>query len=568
MTDATLGAAADPRSGRLARFLLAAAIVAPVAALYVAFPAANYTDAKDSLSYALRIREGAPLLHANHLLYEPVNFLLHRLTVMLAGPVDPLRVMQLFSTVTAIPALLLVCRLAQRWSADPLPGLLAVGAVGLSFGVWCYAISPDGYLPPLFLALLTLAMIDPARLRRFGSTAPPSMRVVAAAALATAGAALLHQMYVFFGVIVGVAMALSPAFGDLRGRMGRFLLYGSLSGGIVLAAYVVAFLAVAPLEASFLDWARGYAGDKLYWGDPPSLLTPVRGVIGAVSTMLSMNGLFAFEPVADALMAQYAHKSLVEERFIAETAIGPMRGAVVIAAMAAAVAAWLAMAAGALSALRAPDRAPPAFLSRLLLALTLVYAALVLAWEPMNREFWIHVYVFATLWCARTIDLRRVRAQAAGAILCLSLFAANFLGAILPLSSAQSDYWRMRHAEDLAGIEGYDAVLVSCNFLCESYLRYFHAPDVIAPKLESLDVFERRLAEVDPDRLLVSRWFLSPHETYIDPRTRQPATPERYAAVREIFARRFPEAGDPPPDAATAFRFVDGRLVPARDAAP
>ena len=34
-------------------------------------------------------------------------------------------------------------------------------AVGFSFGVWVYSVSPDGYLPPLFLALLALVMLDP-----------------------------------------------------------------------------------------------------------------------------------------------------------------------------------------------------------------------------------------------------------------------------------------------------------------------------------------------------------------------------------------------------------------------
>lgn len=562
--------AAAAASGGLPRtvsgLLIALLIVAPVAVLYLALPLQNYTDAKDSLSYAYRIREGIPVFHANHLLYEPLNFLLHRAAAALFGPVDPLRTMQLLSTFTAIPTLLLICRIAQRWGGEFLPGAVAVGAIAFSFGIWCYSISADGYLPPLFCVMLTIALLDPARWAGDGAVAP-SLKVVFLAALATAAAVLIHQMYVFFAITAGLIMLRTSEFGPLAVRFRGFLIYGGVSGGIVIAAYAAVYLLTVPAGESFLDWLRGYAAHGFYYGRPPSLLSPLLGGLGALTSMLSMNGILTFDVAADAASRWFPAKSLFEERFIAETAIGRPIATLVLLAMTVSVAAWAALAwqagAGWQARRRAAVRAP--FTDCLLLSLIILYTLLVLIWEPVNREFWIHVYVFATLLCAMNARLLRRAVRLTAAALCGALFIANFFGAIRPLADADADYWRVLHRHDFAGVPaaGYDAVLISCNFLCMNYVRYFHTSNVVVPDLQNPRQFVTDLARYAPERILVSKWFLTPHASYIDPVTQLPVDAKRYAAVLDVFRKAYPQARLPVPGAAALYRFENGQLVPA-----
>ena len=80
---------------------------------------------------------------------------------LFSAHVDPLTVMQGISLACALPFLFCVYLLAWRASQNAAPGGAATGAVAFSFGVWVYSVSPDGYLPPLLFALLSLVLLDP-----------------------------------------------------------------------------------------------------------------------------------------------------------------------------------------------------------------------------------------------------------------------------------------------------------------------------------------------------------------------------------------------------------------------
>ena len=544
--------------GNLAGALAGILAIAPIAALYLMFPARNYTDAKDSISYALRIRDGEPLFHPNHLLYEPVNYLIHRAATALSGPVDPLRTMQLFSTACAIPLLYCVYLLVWRVRGDVLAGALAAAAVGFCFGVSCYAVSPDGYTPPLFFALLAVVLLDPGGGR--GSLAvPPSRTMVVAAALVTAAAVLLHQMYVFFAIVTGGVILTCGAFGTLRERWRAFLLYGALSGAIVVVTYLVAYAAIGS-RLPFLDWARGYAREGLYWGDPPSWTTPIRGAIGAVSAMLTMNALFAFDFLSDALIAAFPGKSLFEERFIATTAIPKPLAALLLAAMLGAAGAWLLAASRALATLRVRPAEMTA-VDRILLVSTLTFAILVLIWEPSNREFWIQGYVFATIWIMRRIEIARTRNLQTLAVLVACLFAVNFIGGIRPISEARTDYWRMTNRVAIGRQEPPALVITSCSWLCERYLEYFAgAAAVVSPAREDPEALRALIAAAGSGTVLVSSWSYHPHPSFAMPQ----GGPERIAAFREAFPE--PDGSAVGQTPAARFYVLDGTvLVPVAD---
>lgn len=546
-------------------FFLAVLIVAPVAAIYFLLPLQNYTDAKDSVSYAFNILHGAPYFHPNHLMYEPLNFAINRAASQIFGPVDPLRSMQLVSTVSAVLTLFLICRIAQRWGDGAWHGGVAVAAIGFSFGVWCYSISADGYLPPLMFVMITMALLDPARWARNGALSP-SMGIVVAAALSAAMGVLLHQMYVFFTIAIAVMMLLGPEFGSVYERFRRFVVFGAISGSIVVAVYIAVYLKAVSHEQLFFDWVRGYASKGLYYANPPSLLTPFLGAMGAVTSMLSMNAVVAFDAVANAAQQWFPGQIILEERFIAETAIGRPMAAFIFIAMVISILAWVALAGMAITASLAARRriARRPFVDRLLLVLVVIYALLVLIWEPVNREFWIHVYVFATLLCAMCIDLRRVSGKAIAIVLCCSLFLANYLAAIRPLSTQESDYWRVFHREAFANVptKDYDVVLMSCSYLCVLYERYFHVSSVVVPDVEAPQRYIAELEKYPPGRILVSKWFLVPHTSYMDLKTRRPVGQAEYDEVLKAFSNKFLNSGLPGDGLAEFYRIDGGRLVP------
>jgi hypothetical protein len=559
MTDAAHTQTEDlPRSAASAHplsFWAGLLCVLGIGAFYVLMPVANYTDAKDAISYAARIGEGIPYFHPNHLLYEPLVYVFHRITQTVAGPVDPLIVMQWFSTLCALP--FLVCTYLLTWRAwrNAALAVLATGAVGFSFGVWVYSVSPDGYLQPLFLALLVLVMMDPQSWHH-RDRAPD--RLVLAAALLTAVAVLLHQMYVIFALVIGFVLLFRAEFGPVKARIRTFVIYGGVSGGLVALVYLVVHRFAAP-ETAFLDWARGYARNGLYFDAPPSLLSPVKGGIGAISTMLTMNGLLAFDFIAERLTAAFPQKSLYEELFIARTAIAPVLKLPILLAMIGAVALWAAL---GWTALRNGLRRlrPADFTDVVLLVAVIVYAVLVIIWEPTNREFWIQTYVFATIWCLRQIPaLTRLRAAMTGALVAC-LFIVNFFAALSPLSDPRTDYWRSYNAEAIARRDEVDLIVTSCTWLCAWYLRYFAGATVMSPAYEDPDQLAAALADAAPGRVLISSLAYAPHRLAFAHSPRS-ARPEWTAA----FVAAFPPP-EPLPEGEEQrfYGFENGDVVPLR----
>ena len=120
--------------------------VAAIGALYLLLPVANFTDAKDSLRYAARIGAGEPYFHPNHLLYEPLAYVVLRVVRLFSAQADPLTVMQGISLTCALPFLFCCYLLVWRASRNAALAVLATAAVAFCFGVWVYAVSP-AWLP-------------------------------------------------------------------------------------------------------------------------------------------------------------------------------------------------------------------------------------------------------------------------------------------------------------------------------------------------------------------------------------------------------------------------------------
>ena len=352
-----------------------------------------------------------------------------------------------------------------------------------------------------------------------------------AAALSIAVAVLLHQMYVVFALIIGFILLFRAEFGPFPVRLRSFAIYGGVSGGLVAGGLCRGLPRALPAASLLLDWARGYAKDTLIYGGPPSLLTPVKGAIGAVSTMLTMNGLMAFDALADRLMAAFPGKSLLEERYLAQTAIAPLLRLPILLAMLGAVAAWLYLAWAAVTD-RWRAAQPGGYVDRVLLVAVIVYAVLVMIWEPTNREFWIQTYVFATLWCLRQItrfdgrapdrrpgpgglplygELRRRPLPALG----------SALGLLAPLQ-------RGSHRAARRGRSDRDLLLLALLLVPAVFRR---GRSALARHTEP-EMMAGRLAQTDPARVLISSLAYAPHPLFgiENPRGVQPAWTEAFAA--------------------------------------
>jgi hypothetical protein len=248
--------------------------------------------------------------------------------------------------------------------------------------------------------------------------------------------------------------------------------------------------------------------------------------------MLTMNGLMAFDAIADRMTAAFPSKSLYEERFIAETAIASWMKLPILLAMVGSVLLWLAMAGSSLSE-RWRRVGMPQYVDTVLLSAVILYAILVIIWEPTNREFWIQTYVFATIWCARQLStLTRVRrAVLAGLVGCL--FFANFFAALRPLSDARTDYWRSYNAKAIERRDDVDLIFTSCTWLCMWYLRYFAKAEVISPAMVAPEIVNEVFQRTDPDRVLISSLAYHPHSMAAahDPRNFEPEWTERFHTV-------------------------------------
>ena len=149
--------------------------------------------------------------------------------------------------------------------------------------------------------------------------------------------------------------------------------------------------------------------------------------------------------------------------------------------------------------------------TRVLLVSVVVYAVLVIIWEPTNREFWIQTYVFATIWCLRQIIPLRARGLIGVRALVACLFTVNFFAALYPLSDPRTDYWRVYNAEAIERRGEVDLIVTSCTWLCSWYLRYFAGAQGVSPAEVDPETLRAAVAQVGSDRVLISSLAYAPH---------------------------------------------------------
>ena len=472
-----------------------------VGTLYAGWMTSNMSEAEDSLSFFMRIETGTAQFHPHHLIFEPVYQVVLDAMRRLSGEIHDMRALQLLTAGFAVLGLSAVLAILSPRSG-PLPAILATAFLAVSFGYWHYGTAIDAYVPALAFALLALLCFD----RRPGnSSAGWAVLLGVLAALAV----LMHQMYVFLAALMFPFVIWG---GERRApALKEGLIFGVTSGGLVLAAYVAAFLAQsdAPFDLSaFLGWALGYARDGLW--DPPSALTPIYSALGLMRAIFTDIPFFGIEPVQDLIRSRSESRLTSEEVFAAKTALGPdvAAGLAVVGVLGL----FAALAAVVLAFRPHAEKRKFDSLQWLLLVLILAYIALASVWEAINKEFWIHVVAFLAVLVGTMLSENRRPLLRLCTVAVVLIGISNFFGAIRPYSDPRNDFWVVRLAPLTETARPGDLVIIDCAWLCLQYARFLTGAEVVLP--EGID--RTPMAATAYDRVLLSSWASSSLEKAID----------------------------------------------------
>ncbi len=460
--------------------LLPGLSIALIGLLYLLTFPQNFTEAEDAVYYADHVSGGVAQWHPNHLIYEPLMQGLTRAAQAIWPGATGLAVMQVASLVAALWTLALVWKIA-RLAGGGLSGASgAVWLLGGCFAFWLYGMYPDTYTLPLPFVLASFLALWQVGWEGSG----PRAGVLAAflAGLAT----LIHQSHVFLAVPALVVLIAAR-------RFSAAFLWLAMFGAVVGAVYLWAgwvLLGHRTLPDLIL-WAKGYAADGLW--TPLSVLAPVKALIGLGTAIWSSLFLFADPDAAAMLDRVFEGRQLVEETHFAQTglAIGfwPLLLLTVIGV--------LAIGGLSIRVLVRKGRVLTPGFGPLLVLHGATYALVATIWEPTNKEFWIAALPFLAL----LLVLRLPTARGVQRVLVvgiLALWLSNGAGAMLGFARADSDYWRVIHADLLDEVQPGDVVVDDCGYICTGYLLLF-SPAELLPA-DALG----RAAETGPGRILLT----------------------------------------------------------------
>jgi len=458
MAERQPGSILETRSDRLLPLLS----LLLIALIYLLTFPQNFTEAEDAVYYVDRVAGRVPQWHPNHLLYEPLMLGLTRGAQVVWPGASALVVMQLASLAALIWTLALVWKIARVAGGGLWGAMASVWLLAGCFAVWLYGMYPDTYTVPLPFVLASFLALWQVGWERGGA------RAATLAAFLAAIATLLHQSHVFLAVPALVVL--------LAARQWRLTAIWLAVFGLVVGAVYLwvgwGLLGHRSLPALF-DWARGYAADGL-WA-PLSWLAPLKALIGLGGAIWSSLFLFAIPGLPEIVDAAFPGHQLVEEIHFAAT--GLMLNAGILAGLTA-----ISVGAVVAVALRAAFGVAPLLtygFRPLLMLHGATYATVTTIWEPTNKEFWIAALPFLVLLVVLRLDPARRWVRRATVIAALSLWLANFAGAMLGFAEARTDHWRVVHAGLLDEVRRGDVVIDDCGYICTGYLLFFSPAELL-----------------------------------------------------------------------------------------
>ncbi|MEO0468852.1 MAG: hypothetical protein AAF206_04460 [Bacteroidota bacterium] len=206
-----------------------------LAGLYMLFP--NQNQGIDAWGYAAQIKWGQELFLHHHLLYNAFWYAMFQTVHAFLPMVDAMRFLQFGNACTALACLWQLRLVLRDLGRDQTESLLWVFLVGLSFGVWRYAVDNETYLLPIFFSLLG---------SRFFLKASGKGAILMIAGSFAAMAMLFHQIHLFWWI--GLALAGLWCFGWKKAAV------------FVLPAIVVPLVY---LLAMHVYWGESLGGEQI-----------------------------------------------------------------------------------------------------------------------------------------------------------------------------------------------------------------------------------------------------------------------------------------------------------------
>ncbi|MGH8517684.1 MAG: hypothetical protein ACREUE_09515, partial [Panacagrimonas sp.] len=480
-------------------------------AIYLLTLSDNFTDAEDALRYVRDISTGQNLfLFGNHLIFNSVCAGWYALWSALGYPGHALIPTQVLSAIAAGVSVGWIVLLGVRLGLSrPLAIAAAVGT-GVSSSFWAYGVLPDTYLLPIPFALIGFSCLWNA-IQEGGARSPTGW--IVAAAVSWSISTLLHQQNVlFFGP--GALMLFIGGSDRRAGLKGAVLLLG-VGCALTLGTYVLAAVFGLGLRSvpEFVKWTLGYAQDGPW--TPWSWTSIPKGLIGLLRSVFAINLTLGLDAVADLAQRAAPGMLLVEERYFARQLSALQRYAALAGLLASGVTAMAVLGLLIKRATSARDRdgsvRDPRRVALGLGLMAGVQAVAVIAWEPINPEFWISVLPW--LWLLVAVWIQRSADRAARVLwftFVLLLGSSNAIGYVIPQTDPKTDYWRQANALPLALLEPGDQMVTQGAYVSNGYLSLQTRVLVIEGILGADGV--RRSVQATPAtrRILISSWLLDP----------------------------------------------------------
>lgn len=469
---------------------------------YLATAAGNLSETDDVYAFAYRAEHFSVdyLSDPRLMLYHIFMRLLFLGSSALGLNVSALTLMRCVSAFCAAASLILLLRVVVAdLKLSATTGVLSAVILGSCYGFWRYAAEAEVYIPAILLILLVFHGLS----RGFET-------------LGEAGRAARLPVFAGWGVLSGLTVlfyqpGVIPLFFAFpllllyRNRILHLGFYLTAGGAVVIAGYLLGFLAFWP-EPLSLSAFSGFLSQRAeeFIVPPFTLKTVIVSMIRSAFALghdfVSVNWVFAFDPLVELIRKSFSSNVITEEVFLAR------RAGVLVYLPILTLALLLAASLRILQTLRFP----PLSLLRerrflVILVWTAINGAIIGRLNPAGLEAWIMVFpplvmIFAVCVVEPCFKKGHGRLLAAFAGV---LFLHNAIGGMALVFDPANEYDRVKGSWVIANATPEDLVIVNGNAGLVETLRYLSAARVVMIGSFQGGRVAESLLNGDPGELLI-----------------------------------------------------------------
>ncbi|TQV83340.1 hypothetical protein [Denitrobaculum tricleocarpae] len=289
-------------------------------AFYLLTAAGNISETDDVYAFAYRA-ENFPVDYLSDprlMLYHISMRLLFLASGLLGWDVSALVLMRGFSAVCAAASLLLLMRIVfVDLKLSAATAVVSAAVLGCSYGFWRYAAEAEVYVPAIFLILLVFHSL----VRITSGT-----RDDVSGLFLSAGCGVISGITVLFYQPSVIPLFFAFPFLLLyRARLFHLGVYGVTGGAVVISGYLLGFFAFWPEPFSLAAFEAFLSQRSSEFIVPTFSLktlvvSMIRSAFAIGHDLVSMNWVFAFDPVIALIQQAFSYHIIDEEVFSARRA--------------------------------------------------------------------------------------------------------------------------------------------------------------------------------------------------------------------------------------------------------